>query len=445
MIESAHRRRFELAAIAVLAGLAPAPTALAQPGCEALPPPAGEVVHVDPTMADELRAIVAAAGSGATILLANGLYDLSGGDASHRLSFETPGVTLRSASGERDAVVLDGGYGTSELVSILASDVTVADLTLRRAFDHPIHVSGTPGNPISGTLLHNLRIVDPGQQAIKINPIGDGYADDGTIECCSIELTDAGRAEIRDNCYTGGVDGHQAWGWVVRRNRIAGFWCDDGLSEHGVHFWNASRDTLVEQNVIADCARGIGFGLGANGTSRSYPDDPYPGVGYLGHIDGIARNNFVAAADPRLFATPDGFDTGVGLEQARGARVVHNTVASTAAPRSSSIEWRFENTLAEIANNLASDRLLPRDGAAADLAGNIDFCPLAWLADVAAGDLHLTAAAAAAVDAGAPLTAGLADFDIDGEARDALPDVGADEVGGRIFADGFESGDLSAW
>lgn len=424
-------------------GLALAP-ATGQPDCGPLPPPPGTVVAIGPSQADELRGAVAAAATGTTILLADGFYDMSGGDFVHRLSFDTAGVTLRSASGDRDAVVLDGGYGTDELVSIQASDVTIADLTLMRAYNHPIHVSGTSGNPISGVVIYNVRVVDPGQQAIKVNPVDDGYADDGTIECSSIELTDAGRAEIRDGCYTGGIDAHQARGWTVRRNRVAGFWCGDGLSEHAVHFWRGSRDTVVEENVIVDCARGVGFGLGSSGTGRTYPDDPYPGVGYLGHVDGIVRNNFIAAADPRLLATPDGFDTGIGLEQARGAEVLHNTVASTAAPRSSSIEWRFANTLAEVTNNLASANLLPRDGGQAVLAGNVGDCPLAWLADVAAGDLHLTAAAAPAVDAGAPVAPGLADFDFDGEPRDAQPDVGADELG-AIFSDGFESGDVLAW
>jgi hypothetical protein len=60
----------------------------------------------------------------------------------------------------------------NELISS-ASNVVIADLTLREAYDHPIHVSGNPA-PITGTLLHNLRLVDPGQQAIKINPVGQG-------------------------------------------------------------------------------------------------------------------------------------------------------------------------------------------------------------------------------------------------------------------------------
>ncbi len=183
----------------------------------------------------------------------------------------------------------------------------------------------------------------------------------------------------------------------------------------------------------------------AGGTARTYPDDPYPGVGFVGHVDGVIRNNFVAAADSRLFDSPDGFDTGIGLEQAHGAVVAHNTVASTETPLSSSIEWRFSNTLAAVANNLVSASLLARDGGVASLSGNLDWSPLAWLADVATGDLHLSAAASSAVDAGTSLAAGVADDDIDGEARVGPRDVGADENVPRIFSDGFESGDLSAW
>ncbi|MCP4661155.1 MAG: hypothetical protein GY856_37610 [bacterium] len=400
-----------------------------QPACDPLPPPSGAVIEVTPGQAGALAGIVAGAAGGTTILLADGTYDLSGGDSASRLAFSTPDVTLRSASGNRGAVVLDAAYETNELISIYASRVTIADLTLKRAFDHPIHISGPAGQPISGVVVHNVHIVDPGQQAIKVNPVDDGYVDQGTVECSRIELTDAGRRRIRDQCYTGGIDVHQARGWVVRRNRIEGFWCNDGLSEHGIHFWRGCRDTLVEDNVIVDCARGIGFGLGAGGGGRTYPDDPYPGVGYLGHVDGIIRNNFIAAADARLFASANGFDTGIGLEQARGTQVVHNTVASLQTPFSSSIEWRFDHTLVEVSNNLVSHNLLPRQDAQATLAGNIEDAPLAWWVDVASGDLHLTSAEVGAVDAGTPLAAGLADTDIDGELRGARPDVGADEYG----------------
>jgi hypothetical protein len=294
-------------------------------------------------------------------------------------------------------------------------------------------------------VIHNVRIVDPGEQAIKINPIDDGWVDDGVIECSSIELTPAGRSQVRNSCYTGGIDAHAAKGWTVRRNRVEGFWCANGLSEHGIHFWKASRDTLVEQNVIVDGARGIGFGLGPGGGTRVYPDDPYPDVDNKGHIDGVIRNNFVAASDAALFSSESGFDTGIGLEQAAGARVLHNSVASSQSPRSSSIEWRFSSTFAEIANNLTTHVLLPRDGAQANLQGNISTAQTDWFADVVVGDLHLGLPGEAAVDTGAVLPAGWADEDFDHESRDLSPDVGADERVEAIFSDGFESGDLGEW
>lgn len=123
---------------AALAISALTPEAASQGFCPRVPPPSGAVVVVTPAEADNLRAVVAGAVPGPTILLADGFYDLSGGDAAHRLQFSTPGLTLRSASGNRDSVVLDDGYLTHELISILASDTVIADLTLQRAFTHPI-------------------------------------------------------------------------------------------------------------------------------------------------------------------------------------------------------------------------------------------------------------------------------------------------------------------
>ena len=432
------------ASAAILLAALPLGTARAQLSCPSLPPPAGATIEVTPGEADNLRAIVAGAATGTTILLHDGVYSMDAGDGVSRLVFSTPGVSLRSLSGDRDAVVLDGNYQTNELIAIQASNVIVADLTLREAYDHPIHVSGTSA-PITGTVLHNLRVVDPGQQGIKINPIGQGWADSGTIECSSIELTDAGRPFVRDNCYTGGIDAHAAWGWLVRRNRISGFWCPAGLSEHAIHFWNASRDTVVEENVIVDCARGVGFGLLEVSGDRAYPDDPYPGVGYLGHIDGVIRNNFIAAADPDLLQSDSGFDAGIALEQSRNTWVMHNSVASTAAPFSS-IEWRYGNTLVQLVNNLVSHNLRERDGnPQAVLAGNLEGAELGWFQSVAQGDLHLVGEALPPVDAGAAVAAGLADHDIDLEARPVARDIGADEVVAALFADGFETGNPNAW
>lgn len=399
--------------------------------CPSLPPPGGVVVNVS-TVAGLVSAVDNAA-SGTTILVADGYYDLDGA----YLRFDTPGVTLRSTSGNRQAVVLDGNYATTEILQIVASDVTIADLTLREAFNHPIHVMSSESSHTLNTLIYNVHIIDPGQQAIKINPLPGGfYTDEGVIACSHIELTESGRGHIRDNCYTGGVDAHQARGWTVRDNRIEGFWCAAGLSEHAIHFWKGGRDTTIERNILLDNARGAGLGLVTSDDGRTYPDDPCPAAsGYVDDYGGVIRNNFIAANNSGLFASEYGFDCGICLWNACNAQALHNTVF-TANPDStfSSIEWRFPNTAAQILNNLVNDTMRQRDGAAAVQSGNLTEALVEWFVAAGSGDLHLMPAAVAAIDqVWAP--AGVSG-DIDGEARPVgqTADIGADERVGPGFS-----------
>ena len=410
-------------AAGIAAALLAAPAAAQNNPCGPLPPPTGAVIDVTPSQAGQLASIVAGAPAGSTVRLANGTYALGGA----LLNLRAPGVTLRSLSGNAASVVLDNNYQGGDLVAVTASNVTVADLTVQRAYFHPIHVAPSSG-PVTGTLVHNVRVIDPGEQGIKINPNAGFYADAGEIRCSRVELTDVGRPFIRNNCYTGGIDGHQALGWRVHDNVIAGFWCSTGLSEHGIHFWTGSRDTLVERNVLRNNARGIGFGLGLNTPGRTYPDAPCPGVTTAGHFRGVIRNNFVVVNDPRVFSQGSGgFDAGIALEQVCLAETSHNTVYSTQPPFSS-IEWRWAGNAGRIANNLASHNLRPRDGATATLAGNISNGPATLVVDLpGAGDLHLRVDAAAAIDHGVVLPPGTVDQDIDLDPRDVAPDVGADE------------------
>ncbi len=440
-----HGRKFWLAVFAacgLLAWLvaspsfaitaAPTQIANAETACEPLPPPSGPIVAVDSEL--ELWHAVNTATPGTTILIANGTYNLAAQD--YYLWIDTPGVTLRSASGNREGVILDDNYQGTETITIAASNVTIADLTLRRAKTHPIHVVSTDSDDTLNTLIYNVYISDPGQQGIKINPHAARihFTDDGEIACSRIELTDAGRAkvwEFNGSCYTGGVDAHGSQGWVIRDNHIEGFWCEQGLSEHAIHLWTGSRDTLVERNSLVDNARGVGFGLLQSGSGRTYSDDPCPGIaGYIDHYAGVIRNNFVSASRAELFASQAGFDCGICLAQACDARVLHNSVVSTSAPFSS-IEWRFANTRAEITNNLLSHNLRARDGANASLAGNLENVPLPYLENVAMGDLHLVQGAIAAIDQGMPVAAGLCEDDFDGDPRPmgAGRDIGADEYG----------------
>lgn len=138
------------------------------------------------------------------------------------------------------------------------------------------------------------------------------------------------------------------------------------------------------------------------------------------------RNNFIAVASATLWASDNGFDCGICLWSACDTSVYHNTVASTEAPYSS-IEWRFDTASVDLRNNLVTHNLLERGGSAT-MSGNVESASLDMFMSVADGDLHLTAGATDAIDMGDALPAGACDDDIDEDARDGSPDVGADEL-----------------
>jgi hypothetical protein len=387
-----------------------------------LPPPTGPTVTVTAGM--DLAAAVGNAAANTTILIADGTYALAGAT----VHVTKAGLTLRSASNDATKVVIDGGYMSPEDVAISASNVTLAHLTITRAINHPVHVYPDTAN-VTGTRLYGLRLIDGGEQFVKVNPDAARtlYVDQGTVECSTFTMTDAGRPHVESlggtSCYTGGIDVHGGRGWIVRQNHFEGIYCTTGfLAEHAIHFWNGARDTLVEDNVIANCARGVGFGLVETGEMRVYPDDPSKGVGYVGHFDGIIRNNVV-------FANIPWFDTGIELDQARGTRVFHNTVfAGPGATKVfSSIDYRFADTQVDLENNLVN-RITQRDGAMGTLSHNKEGVAASDFKDPTTGDLHLLPTATDAIDQGVAVPE--AGLDIDGQPHTAgaAPDLGADEA-----------------
>lgn len=388
-------------------------------GCAPLPAPSGTIVMVSPAQAGMLTSIVTNAAAGTSIVLADGTYALTG-----TLQLAKPDVTLRSASNDKTKVILDASYTVNEAIAISASNVTVAHVTIKRAVDHPIHAYTTGNADVTGIRIYGVHIEDGGEQFIKINSGNmTSWLDDGRIECSTFLMTPAGVPHVEPNpggCYTGGIDAHGAKGWIVRLNQFKDIHCTNGsLAEHAIHFWTGSRDTLVENNVIIDCGRGIGFGLG-NGGGRTYNPDPFPNVAPIGHFGGIIRNNVI-------WATTQYFDTGIELDQARGTKVFHNTVVSNTGGGSffSSIDYRFANTDVEIRNNL-TNKITVRDGAQGTLSNNLELTPLSLFVNAPALDFHLQASATQAIDKGMVVTESGIDIDAEPHTKGA-PDIGADE------------------
>jgi hypothetical protein len=384
--------------------------------CAPLPPvPSGATV-VSPGA--NLRAIVAAAKPGDVIALEDGTYTHAD------ISFTTPGVTLRSVSGNPSAVIIDGGYSAEMIVRVLASNITIAEVTLTHAHYHLAHVTPLVENVfIDNAHFYRVRFIDGSEQFIKSNGNSKKttWTNDGLVECSDFVMSSAGRAKVRNNCYTGGIDVHGGRGWIVRNNYFEGIWCDSGLADHAVFFWSLSRDTLVENNLIVNCARGIGFGLGGpTGGGRKY-SDASPDWVELQHIGGIVRNNVIWGTIAR-------YDTGIEMQRVIDAKVLHNTVLSrpsTATGRYSSIDYRWPNTVVEIRNNLVW-RITQRNSAVGQIEGNVEGADESWVLDVDKRNFHLQATATPAIDTGIVD----ADSGVDMDAathNNGAPDVGADE------------------
>jgi hypothetical protein len=350
-------------------------------------------------------------GGDANILIASGEYDLSG----IALQITANGVTVRGQSGNRSAVILDNHYveaGTSGIFRILASNVTIADMTLQHAYYHAIHIS-PGGSNVENVLIDNVHIIDPGEQAIKINPDSRDAAtytvNNGIIRDCMIELTSTGRENLTNtdySCYTGGIDAHWAADWIVQDNIIKGFWCSTDLSEHGIHFWNNSSNIIVERNRIIDCDRGIGFGLGLDGNSG-----------------GIIRNNMIYHGVDHGFS-----DVGISVESTPDAQIYNNTIYHV--HNYSAIEYRFDTTSnVHIANNLTNRSITRRDDALALVENNVTNAQASWFVSVPSGNLHLATAVAAVVDQGMVITGLTDDFDGGTRPYGSGHDIGADEYG----------------
>jgi len=354
---------------------------------------------------------VNAAGVPATILVSNGVYVLD----TWALPITNEDTLIRSLSGDRDAVVLrgpdEGPSATLEHVFWVAADrVTIADLTFGWCRYHGIQVMGHTPYDVSGLRVHNCRLVNCNEQFIK-GTSADGDPEgvtDSLVEFCLFEFTNRWAYQA----YTGGIDVHKGVNWTVRDNRFHYIRAPDGYAEHAVHFWKRNtlraQNIVVERNIVLNCDRGIGFGLGGW-------DDGFEGG------DSVIRNNFI-------YNSGDGpwTDVGIGLESATGVAVDNNTVL---VPYWAPIEYRFSaSSNLVFRNNFLNGAITARDGApAAASSNNLGSAQASWFRSATNGDLHILPTVAAVLDTGCAI----ADFtdDLDGDARPAGAawDIGADE------------------
>ncbi len=372
--------------------------------------PSGGVIKV--ASVDALFAAVRRVRPNGTILLADGVYPMP-----RTLVISTNGVTVRSSSGRRGHVILDGRGTLGEMLTIRGCvGVTIADLLIQNVRWNGIKLDSETGVQrvtIHNCVLHNIwHVRDQGRDRAG----GGSRAPASTrLPHRVLLLHQRSPQAVR------GRSGRHAAVFrrrLYRRNR-----CDvcvrvddrgqrlrwhsrpHGECAGAIFLWHDCRDCVVERNVVVDCDSGICLG-------NSFKP---PGIAY--HCtSALVRNNFVTRAP----------ENGILADFTRDCTILHNTVHEPKSRFGRLIRVVHDNDGLRVENNLLSgpgplvetqSRFTVRNNLSRDLS--------AVFVAASEGNLRLTAAATAAIDRAELLTEVPAD--IDGTPRDAHPDLGVHE------------------
>jgi hypothetical protein len=380
------------------------------PQAPPLPPPAGNVIRA--RNVEELQATVGRVEAGGTIVLADGIYPVT-----RTVVIDTDGVTLRSESGQRWSVVLDGGGTLGELLTLRGcSGVTIADLTVQNVRWNGIKLDtdqDVQRATIRNCILHNIW-----QRAIKGVKVPEAGRETTRPRDCRIEYclfvndrpkrfeddpTDTWRTF--DGNYIGGIDVMYPSRWAIRDNVFLGIRGRTGSARGAIFLWHDARDCVVERNVIVDCDSGICLG-------NSHKPDDVPI-----HCTGVVvRNNFLCRVP----------ENGILADYTRDCAILYNTVHDPQTRLGRLIRMVHDNDGLRVVNNLLSGPQ-PRNESDSDITirsnASGDFSG-AFVAPEE-GNLRLSAAATDAIDKAIPLPE--VATDIDRNPRGAVPDLGAHE------------------
>jgi hypothetical protein len=385
-------------------------------GCDPRPAPPVDAIVVAPDEASELGDRIAAAAPGATILLADGTFDL---EAFAPVVVGVPGLVLRSQSGDASAVVLDGGASSVAILDVRASGVEISELSLTGGASGAIAFAPDAHDG----LVYGVDAQDVGGPAIyAAADLGTGrFVDRGEVACSTFTRTLAAEPGLCEQLSAVRVLSGE--GWTVRNNLIEGYRCTDPVNvPAAIGLRNGARDSEVVRNTFRNCARPLLLGNELDGTERAWPDAPCDLVDGWGHVGGTIGSNVIWVGDAAV-----GPDSMISVWNACDALVLHNSIVLL-GDGFHGIEHRFDRTSVTIVNNLTNADIAARDGSLAIEEGNLQGASLDDFVDAFGGDLHIVSGAAA-VDAGLASLGGIDPGpDIDGQPRDASPDVGADEL-----------------
>jgi hypothetical protein len=380
------------------------------PKAPALSPPQGDVVEV--STVERLIEAIEQARAGQTILVADGHYLMP-----RYIEIRADRVTLRGASGRRERVVLDGVQSMhGELLGVRScSDVTIANLTIQNIRFNGFKInsdSNVQRLTIHNCIIHN--IWQRGVKGVKV-PEQDREAlrpKDCRVQYCLFyndrpkQLSDDA-ADIAQGNYIAGIDVMYAKDWGISDNVFVGIQGRTGEGRGAIFLWFDSQDCLIERNIIVDCDVGLQLG------------NAHRADGVETHcLRCVARNNFITRAP----------EAGIVTTYTKDCRVLHNTIHDPQSRTNRLLRMVFDNEGLLVANNLLSGPGIS-DESDSDIRflGNLLQDVSDVFVDPVHGDLHLAKPAPTIVDRAEAISEA-PDADIDGQKRDARPDVGADEL-----------------
>ncbi|NDK07990.1 hypothetical protein EOM39_01945 [Candidatus Gracilibacteria bacterium] len=334
------------------------------------------------------------------IIIKDGTYNLTSG-----LSIKGNKIIIRGETGDASDVIIKGKgmkSGISHGFWVSGDNTVIGDLSIAEVKNHAIQIHGEKDS--DNLLVHNVEIYNTGEQMLKgsydSNYTSKG-SDNGIVECSKFYYT----SDYGPQYYIGGIDVHNGKNWIVRNNTFNNIRSpESSLAEHAIHFWSNSENTIVENNIIINSDRGIGFGLGDKG-----------------HKYGIIRNNFI-------YHDSSKGDVGIGLENSLGTKVYNNTIYQKHS-YANAIEYRFSTSKdIEIINNLTNKNISKRDNASATLEKNITDASSNVFKDIESLDFSLKSTATNIIDSGKNLN--LVKYDLFGHSRDSETDIGAYEYNG---------------
>lgn len=261
---------------------------------------------------DELFDAVKKVPVGGTIALADGLYRIP-----RYLEITTDKVTLRSASGNRDGVILDGSDSRhGELIGITGcTGVMIADLTVQNVKWNGIKINADKG--AQAVVIHNCVLHNIWQRGVKSPAVPEDRQEELSPRDCRVQYClfyndrpkrfsddETEKPERFNGNYIGGIDVKNTLNWKITDNVFIGI---QGRTREGracIYISENGRGCIIERNIFIDSDIAVALG------------NPTLGYSPLQAIDCVVRNNLISRCP----------ETGILACYTRDCRILINTI-----------------------------------------------------------------------------------------------------------------------